>query len=71
MELLGDVGHVKSCFGPFGDILVSMQGRSTVCTKRTIASETVLDATMELLGDMGHAESCFDPFRDSVSFGAW
>jgi hypothetical protein len=19
MELLGDVGHVKSCFGPFGD----------------------------------------------------
>jgi hypothetical protein len=47
-----------------------MQDRSTVCTKRTIASETILDATDELLGDMGHIESRFDPFRDSVSFGA-
>jgi len=21
MELLGDVGHVESCFGPFGDVV--------------------------------------------------
>jgi hypothetical protein len=44
MKLLGDVGHVKSRFGPFGDVLVSVQDGSTVCTKRTIAPETVLDA---------------------------
>jgi hypothetical protein len=21
MQLIGDVGHVESCFGPFGDII--------------------------------------------------
>ena len=45
MELLGDVGLVESCFGPFGDIvLVSVEDRCTVCAKRTIGSEIVLDA---------------------------
>jgi hypothetical protein len=43
MELLSDVGHVESHFGPFGYI-VSVQDRSMVCTKRTIGSEIVLDA---------------------------
>jgi hypothetical protein len=45
IELLGVVGHVESHFGQFGEVVrVSVQDRSTVCTKRTIASETVLDA---------------------------
>jgi hypothetical protein len=44
MELLGDVGHVESHFGPFGIVLDSVQDRSTVCTKCTIALETILDA---------------------------
>jgi hypothetical protein len=44
MELLGDVGHEESCFGPVEIVLVSVQDKSIVCTKRTIASETVLDA---------------------------
>jgi hypothetical protein len=44
MELLGDVGHVKSCLDPFGDGIVSVQDRCTVCTKRSIASGIVLDA---------------------------
>jgi hypothetical protein len=43
MELLDDVGHVESCFGPFGDILVSMQDWSPVCAKCTIGSKIVLD----------------------------
>jgi hypothetical protein len=43
MELLGDVGHVESCFGQFGDPVVSVQDRSTVCTKHTIALEMVLN----------------------------
>jgi hypothetical protein len=44
MEPLGDVGHRESCFGPFGTVLVSVQDSCTVCAKRTIGSEIVLDA---------------------------
>ena len=40
-------------------VLVSMQERCTVCAKRTIGSEIVLDAPMVLLGDMGQVESHF------------
>ena len=48
-------------------VLVSVQDRSTVCAKRSIGSEIILDALMVLLGDMSHTESHFGPFRDSVS----
>ena len=44
MELLGDVGLVESCFGPFGDSVSVVQDRCTVCVKRTIGSEIILDA---------------------------
>ena len=44
MELLGDVSHVESHFFPLGDMLVSVQDRCTVCAKRTIGSEIILDA---------------------------
>jgi hypothetical protein len=44
MELLGDMGHVESRFGPFEIMLVSVQDKSIVCTKCTLASKTVLDA---------------------------
>jgi hypothetical protein len=44
MELLGNVGHVKSHFGPFGDG-VSVGDRCTVCAKRIIGLEIILDAT--------------------------
>jgi hypothetical protein len=47
MEVLGDVGHVGSCFGPFGESVsaraILVQDRCTVCSKRTIGSEVVLD----------------------------
>jgi hypothetical protein len=43
MELLGDMGHGKSCFGPFGGGLVSVQDRCIVCAKCTIGLEVVLD----------------------------
>jgi hypothetical protein len=43
MELLSDVGHVESRFGPFGYIVVLVQDRSMVCAKRTIGSEIILD----------------------------
>ena len=44
LELLGDVGHVKSCFGPFGDSVNLAQDACTVCVERTIGSEIDLDA---------------------------
>jgi hypothetical protein len=42
MKLLGDIGLVESCFGPFGDI-VSVDARCTYCAKRTIGSEIIFD----------------------------
>jgi hypothetical protein len=46
MELLGDVGHVGSCFGPFGEVvLASMQDRYMVYAKRTITSKIIFDGT--------------------------
>jgi hypothetical protein len=43
MELLGDVGHVESYFGPFGDSISVGAKLYTVCIKRTIGLEIVLD----------------------------
>jgi len=44
MELLGDVGHVESCSVRLEIVLVLVQDRCTVCAKRTIGSDIVLDA---------------------------
>ena len=51
-------------------MLILGQVRCTVCAKRTIGLEIVLDHLMELLGDVGHVESRFGPVGDSVSVGA-
>ena len=51
-------------------VLVLVHDRCTVCAKRTIGSEIILDHLMELLGDVGHLECHFFPYRDSVSVGA-
>ena len=55
-------------------VLVSVQDRCMVCAKRTIGSETVLDAPMVLLGDEAQMQAHFGLFRDSTSLiqiGAW
>jgi hypothetical protein len=44
MELLGDVGHVESCFSLFGDSVVPVQDSWTARTNLTIHSEIDLDA---------------------------
>ena len=44
MELLGDVGHMESRSVHFKMLLVLLQDRCTVCAKRTIGSDIVLDA---------------------------
>ena len=51
-------------------MLVSGQDRCMVCAKRTIGSETILDAPMVLLGDEAHVHARFGPFRDSTSLDA-
>ena len=54
MELLGDVGDVESRSVHLENVLVLMEDRCTVCAKRTIGSDIVLDAP----DDVGHVESC-------------
>ena len=44
MELIGDVGHVESRFGLFGDNVSLVEDMCMVCAKHTIGSEIVLDA---------------------------
>ena len=48
-------------------VLVSVQDRGTVCAKRTIGIETILDALMVLLGDEAQVEARFGPFGDSAN----
>ena len=44
-------------------VLVLVQDRCTVCTKRTIGSETILDAPMVLLCDGAQVEAHFGPLE--------
>ena len=45
-------------------VLVSVQDRSTVCAKRTIGLEIVLDAPDGTIGDGAQVEARFGPFGD-------
>jgi hypothetical protein len=65
MKLLGDVGPVECPSGPFGEVLVFVHDRCTVCTKRTIGSKIVLDTRMILLGDKAQMKARFGSFGDS------
>jgi hypothetical protein len=42
--LLCDEALLEACFGLFGDVLILMQDRCTVCGESTIGSEVILDA---------------------------
>ena len=44
IELLGDVGQVESRSVRLEMLLVLVQDRCTVCAKRTIGSDIILDA---------------------------
>ena len=70
MVPLGDEAQVEARFGLLDIVLILTQDRCTVCVKRTIGSEIVLDAPNGTLGDVGHLESHFFLFGDSVSVGA-
>jgi hypothetical protein len=64
MKLLGDVGHVESHFGPFGDS-ANLDARQVQGLRRTYhrLKNCFWTHRMEL-------ESHFGPFGDSVSIGA-
>ena len=68
MELLGDVGHVESCFIRLETVLVSAQDRCKLCAKRTIGSEIILDAPDGTPRSHGSCGISFGPFGDGVSF---
>ena len=53
MELLGDVGHVESRSVYLEMVLVLKKDRCTVCVKRTIGSDIILNTP----NDVGHVES--------------
>ena len=44
MVHLGDEAQVVAHFSPFGDSVILMQDRCTVCIEHTMGSEIVLDA---------------------------
>ena len=51
-------------------VLVSVQDRCMVCTRRTIGSKIVLDATDGTTRYKAQVEAHFGPFRDSANLGA-
>ena len=57
MELLGDLGHVESCSVRLEMVLVLVQDRCTVCAKRTVGSDIVLDAPEGIPRNVGQVES--------------
>jgi hypothetical protein len=46
-------------------VQILIQDRCTVCAKRTVSLEIILDAPDGNLGDVGHVESRFGPFGNS------
>ena len=61
---------MEAHFGPFGDSASLDVDRCTVCAKRTVGSETVLEAPMVLLGDEAKVEAHFGPFGDNANLEA-
>ena len=51
-------------------LLVWVQDRCTVCARRIIGSEIILDARMVLLGDEAQVEGHFVSVRDSANLHA-
>jgi hypothetical protein len=47
MVLLGDEAIVDAHIIPFGDTVILMQDRYTVCVERTTRSEIILDAPVK------------------------
>ena len=68
MELLGDMSHVESLSVHLEMVLV--QDRCTVCAKRTIGSEIVLDTMLVLLCVEAQVDARFVLFGDRAKLDA-
>jgi hypothetical protein len=51
-------------------VLVLVEDGCTVCAKRTIGSEIVLDASVVLLGNKAQVDACFSPFGNCANLDA-
>jgi hypothetical protein len=70
MELLGDVGHLESRFGPFTGSVSDGARQVHGLRQSIISSEIVLVHPMALLGWEAQVESHFSPFGDSANLDA-
>jgi hypothetical protein len=70
MEFLGDVVMWNLISVCLEIVLVLVQDRCTVCSKRTMAQKSFEMHPKELLDDVCHMESHFVLFGDSVSVSA-
>jgi hypothetical protein len=59
MELVGDLGHVKSCFDPSRDGVTVGEVRCTICAKHTIGPGIILDASDRTPRSRGKSGSSF------------
>ena len=55
---------------PLEIVLASVQDRSTVCAKRIIGLDSIINAPMVLLGDEAQVEAHFSPCGDSANLDA-
>ena len=67
MELVGDVGHLKSHFSPFGD---SVNVGAWFATNVPQTQKSFWTHPMELLDDEAQVEAHFSPFGDSANLDA-
>ena len=66
MVHLGDEAQVVAHFCPFGNNVILMQDRCTVCTERTIGQKSYWMHPMVHLGDEAQVVARFSPFGDDV-----
>ena len=67
MENLGDVGHMESHFGPFGDYLCWCKIGARSAPNVPYAQKSFWTHLMVLLGDKAQVEACFSPFGGSAN----
>jgi hypothetical protein len=70
MELLGDVRHRESHFGPFRTVLVSVQDSCMVCVMRTLGLEIILDTPDGTPGVEAQVDARFSLFGDIANLDA-
>jgi hypothetical protein len=65
MELLGDVGHVESCFSPFRCKIRARFMLNVPEDQKSFWMDPIL-----LLGDEAQVDACFGPFGESANVDA-